>query len=203
MSSTYVEIFHSKPSWSLAYIQRLLSPTPPSWASVSPSDALTDASHIREKFRVHRLDLRSLPGQTLRFTVTNGTLRDWDGPPDNPAGWFEISAGGRYVVEHGMRRVGDVGEECVRLLEHPLDTWVEVAFVAELWERCFFAFQRDGEDWVPKPGVEMTLVKGAGERRFEVAVRAKGCTFAFNNGKVGDEEVWDSNHGQNVRFIIH
>lgn len=196
----YVEIFHSKPSWQPAYIVRRDPASESGWATPSSIDALTDASHVREKFRVARLDLRNEPDGVLRFTITNGSERDWDGPPDNPTGWYEVSEGGRYVVEHGIRRVGDVSEECERVLQWKGDKHVQVSFVAELWERCFFAYQPEGGEWVVKPGVEMSLAKTAGERKFTIAVEApKGCQFAFNNGQDGEDEVWDSNHGENVR----
>lgn len=198
-STEYVEIFHSKPSWQPAYIVRRDAASESGWATPTAADALIEAGHIREKFRVARLDLRDEPNGVLRFTITNGSERDWDGPPDNPSGWHEVSEPGLYVVEHGIRRVGDVSEECERVMRWRGDRHVEVAFVAELWERCFFAYQPEGGDWVAKPGVEMALPEGAGERKFGIAVEApSGCQFAFNNGLEGEEEVWDSNHGQNV-----
>jgi Carbohydrate binding domain (family 25) len=197
----YVEIFHSKPSWQPAYIQRRDASSRTGWAAPRAVDAMSDAAHIREKFRVYRLDLAEVPGGRLAFTVTDGSDRDWDGPPENPRGWYEIAEGGRYVVEHGLRRVGDVGEECERVMRFPGDKFVQVAFVAELWERCFFAYQPDGGKWVEKPGVEMALAEGCKERKFEVTVEAKGCVFALNNGGEGENEVWDSNHGQNVRAV--
>lgn len=177
-------------------MQRLASTSPPTWARILTSDEFVDASHIREKFRVARIDLAS-HGGSLRFTVTNGGARDWDGPPGNEGeGWFEIGDGGAYVVEHGLRRVGDVGDEAVRVLDRPGDCWIEVAFAADLWERCFFAYKGEGE-WVPPPGIEMRLSE-EGERKFVAAVKDRWCTFAFNNGKEGDEQVWDSNHGDNA-----
>lgn len=202
-SPHYVEIFHSKPSWQPAYIVRRDAASESGWATPTASDALIDASHIREKFRVARIDLRDEKDGVLRFTITNGSERDWDGPPDNPTGWYEVSEGGRYVVEHGIRRVGDVSEECERVMRWKDDRCVQVEFVAELWERCFFAYQPEGGDWVVKPGVEMALAKGGGERKFSVTVEApKGCQFAFNNGLDGEAEVWDSNHGENVCILL-
>lgn len=190
----WVEIFHSRPSWRRAYLQARVGDGS-TWSN--PRDApLVDAGHIRDGFRVYRAVLE--PGQTIRFVITNGTARDWDGPPDG-ADSFTIDHGGRYVVQHGLRHVGEADElECATAVFYPNDKFVTVDFVAELWENCFCAYSVDGNDWTQPPGQQMQLVSTA-PRKFSITIPAKTLMFAFNNG--GDPAVWDSNHDKNVRFL--
>ncbi len=120
MDPQYFEIFHSKPSWGTTYVQRRDASSSTGWANPSPADALVDATHIREQFRVYRGDLRDVKGGRLEFVLSNGGPRDWEVPPDSPEGWFVIEGSGRYVIEHGCRRVGDVDFDSV----HEIAGWI-------------------------------------------------------------------------------
>lgn len=190
--SEWIEVFHSKPSMAHCYLLEKL----PSGAFTTPSAAneLVDASHIRPGFRVFRL-----PARRITFALTNGTSRNWE---DNHGANYTIDAvAGRYVIEHGIRRVGDAdGAECVQAALRTADNHVQIRFRADLWGACFCAYQAAGEAWTPAPGAQMRRLNDAhgahGAKHFEIVVRARALQCAFNDGA----QIWDSNLTRNYRI---
>lgn len=185
----WFEIFHSKPSMKHCYLLEKL----PSgeFTDPSPLNELVDASHIREGFRVIRL-----PARRIEFALTNGTARRWE--DNNGANYVLDSVPGRYVVEHGIRRVGDTNAaECVQAALRTDDEYIQLEFRADLWQSCFCSYQGDGDPWTPAPGVEMTSIEKTDMQGkfFQIEVKAKKLECAFNDG--GD--TWDSNMGKNYR----
>lgn len=189
----WMEIFHSKPSMQRChFIERHSNGE---WSTPSIDNQLQDAGHIRSGFRVIRR--RATP---VEFALTDGTDRNWD---DNDGKYYKLDAmPGRYVVEHGIRRVGEPNvDECRQAVLRRDDKYIHICFRADLWERCFANFQADANEWTEAPGEEMTLVpndelNGQNGRRFELIIKAKRLVVAFNNGN----GVWDANHGDNYRI---
>eukprot|EP00177_Eucheuma_denticulatum_P006804 GFKZ01012371.1.p1 GENE.GFKZ01012371.1~~GFKZ01012371.1.p1 ORF type:complete len:281 (-),score=33.45 GFKZ01012371.1:275-1117(-) len=185
----WIEIFHSKPSMKNMYLQEKLPDgtfTPP-----TPSSRLVDASHIRPAFRVYRT-----PARPIEFMLTNGTDRNWE---DNHGANYHVSTPGRYVVEHGIRRVDDANTlECIQAVLRTADQWIQLEFRADLWEKCFCSYQKDGQPWTAAPGVEMTFVEkpNVEGKYFQIAIKAQTLHCAFNDGG----EIWDSNMRNN--YII-
>lgn len=158
----------------------------------SPENELVDASYIRPGFRVLRL-----PARRIEFMLTNGTSRNWE---NNHGANYTIDAvPGRYVIEHGIRRVGDANAaECTQAALRTHDEYVQVLFRADLWGACFCTYKADDDPWTPAPGVEMKLVRQGEEegKVFELVLKAKEVQCAFNDGG----EIWDSNLRQNYRI---
>lgn len=148
---------------------------------------LVDASHVREGFRVYRLEFRR-----VEFMLTNGTDRNWE---DNNGQNYVIDSPGRYVIEHGIRRVGEAdATECYRTVCRPNDRFVELEFRADLWSCCYCSYQSDQKDWTPVPGEKMTTVdKDMEGKYYTITVEAQRLAFAFNDGG----EIWDSNMAKN------
>lgn len=194
----WMEIFHSKPSMPNCYLLEKL----PSGEFAKPSskNCLVDASHIRPGFRVLRR-----PATRVEFVLTDGSDRQWD---DNHGSNYVIDAyPGRYVVEHGIRHVGDVDRvQCFQTMIRPQDRYIHISFQADLWEKCFISFKRESSEWTDTPGEQMTLMARPGQvgRIFEIIIEAQKLTFAFNDGA----EIWDANSGVNYnigcpgRFIV-
>ncbi|KAI0556527.1 alpha-amylase [Gracilaria domingensis] len=153
----------------------------------SLDNRLRDASHIRAGFRVFRL-----PFRRVEFVLTNGTNRNWE---DNNGHNYVIDVPGRYVVEHGIRRVADAdANECVQTVFRPNDRFIQLCFRADLWDKCFCSFQSDDNEWTKPPGELMTLVpKDQPGRYFEISVEASRMACAFNDGG----ENWDSRLNNN------
>lgn len=150
----------------------------------SPKNQLRDASHIRPGFRVFRL-----PCRRIEFVLTNGTNRNWE---DNGGNNYVIdSVPGRYVIEHGIRRVGESDKnECAQILLRPEDRFIQVSFRADLWADCYLSYQKDGGAWTEPPGQLMTVSKREGGAKwFDISVPALTLACAFNDGG----ENWDSN----------
>lgn len=183
----WIEIFHSKPSMAHCYL--LEKGADGKFTAPSRQNELQDASHIRDGFRVMRLIARR-----IEFVLTNGTNRAWE---DNGGQNYIVSEPGRYVVEHGIRRVGDANdEECFQSVLRSQDCYIQLQFRADLWEQCCCNYQKDGGEWTDPPGVAMELKKSDTEGRFyELEVQAKRIMCAFNDGG----EIWDSNLGKNYR----
>lgn len=186
-SDKWMEFFYSKPSMAQCYFLEKL----PSGEFAKPSEAnqLRDASHIRPGFRVMRRHATH-----VEFALTNGTDRNWD---DNSGLNYVVDGvPGRYVVEHGIRRVSDVDvASCTQDVMRRHDQFVHLRFRADLWARCFCNLQGDGTEWTTAPGVEMSLMErpNVDGRNFELVVRAQRLAVAFNDG----EDVWDGNSGSN------
>lgn len=191
LPTDWIEVFHSKPSMAHCY---LLEKLPSAlFTSPSPHNELVDASHVRAGFRVFRL-----PARRIEFAITNGTARNWE---DNHGANYVIdSVPGRYVIEHGIRRVGDAHPaECIQAALRSNDEFVQVHFRADLWERCFCAYKADNDPWTPAPGVEMKRLEsnaGADGKRFQIEVKATTFQCAFNDGAA----IWDSNLRQNYKI---
>lgn len=162
------------------------------FASPSIANELVDASHIRAGFRVFRL-----PSRHIEFVLTNGTSRNWE---DNHGANYVIDAvPGRYVIEHGIRRVGDADpQECIQATLRKDDQYIQVEFRADLWEKCFCAYKANEDPWTPAPGVEMKPIErhGVEGKYFHLEVKAKSFQCAFNDGG----EIWDSNLRQNYKI---
>lgn len=180
-SEEYTEIFYSKPSWKRCFlIERLTGGT---WTP--PTLEFIDASHIRAGFRVLRVRACDAPS---RFAVTDGVIRD-----DNSGALFEIGDGGRYVLEHGGRRVGEADmDECKQVLDRPHDTHIAIRFkAADDWQGAYLLAAVDGGEWPKAPGLPM-------ERKgdwFEIGLKAQRAVFAVSDGG----ERWHSNMGKNFR----
>lgn len=184
----WIEIFHSKPSMKHCY---LLEKLPNGiFSRPASSNELRSADHIREGFRVFRL-----PARRIEFVLTNGSNRNWE---DNYGANYIVEASGRYVVEHGIRRVGDANSaECAQATLRTEDQYIQIEFRADLWEKCFCCYQADDEPWTLAPGVEMKLTERDVEGRyFQAEVKAKKLSCAFNDGG----EIWDSNLRKNYRM---
>lgn len=185
----WIEIFHSKPSMEHCYLLEKLSSG--SFTDPSPSNELVDAAHIREGFRVIRL-----PARRIEFVLTNGSSRAWE--DNNGKNYVIDSIPGRYVVEHGIRRVDDANPaECAQAAMRKADKYVQVEFRADLWEKCFCSYKADADPWTPAPGVEMKLIekKDMQGRFFRIEVEAEKFACAFNDGA----DNWDSNMRSNYR----
>lgn len=183
----WMEIFHSKPSMQRCYF---LEKFPSGEFSVPcVNNMLRDASHIRSGFRVIRRK-----ATRVEFVLTDGSSRNWD--DNNGANYVIDGVPGRYVVEHGIRRVGEADErECEQATLRYGDRFIQICFRADLWKSCYALFQRNGGDWTPSPGIEMTRILRPGQlgRNFELVIEAQILTVAFNNGA----DIWDSNNGKN------
>lgn len=189
-----MEIFYSKPSLSRCYLLEKLDND--TFSKPTSRNILLDASHIREGFRVFRC--RAKP---IEFILSDGTNRNCD--DNNGVNYKLCGDPGRYVVEHGIRRVGDANnDECYQHVVRHTDKYIHLCFRADLWDRCYAYFQRNGGDWGTEPGEEMTLVGSAeGEqaaRNFELIIRAKRLAVTFTNGN----DVWDANGGNNYRIGV-
>lgn len=184
----WIEIFHSKPSMKHCYLLEKLPHG--KFSSPARSNELKNADYIREGFRVFRL-----PARRIEFVLTNGSNRNWE---DNYGANYIVDSPGRYVVEHGIRRVGDANAaECAQATLRTEDQYIQIEFRADLWEKCFCCYQVSDEPWTPAPGVEMRLVeKGVEGRYFQIEVKAKSLSCAFNNGG----EIWDSNLRKNYKM---
>lgn len=184
----WIEIFHSKPSMKHCYLLEKLSDG--TFSSPARSNELKDADHIREGFRVFRL-----PARRVEFVLTNGSNRNWE---DNFGANYIVDSPGRYVVEHGIRRVGDANSaECVQATLRTEDQYIQIEFRADLWEKCFCCYQANDEPWTPAPGVEMILLEKDVEGRFfQIELKAERLTCAFNDGG----EIWDSNLRKNYKI---
>lgn len=185
----WIEIFHSKPSMAHCYLLEKLSSG--TFTDPNPANELVDASHIREGFRVIRL-----PARRIEFALTNGSSRAWE---DNNGNNYVIdSVPGRYVVEHGIRRVGDANpDECIQAAMRKNDEYIQFEFRADLWDKCFCSYKADTDPWTPAPGVEMKpLVKKDTQGKFfQLEIKAKKFACAFNDGA----DNWDSNMRNNYR----
>lgn len=186
-----MEIFYSKPSLTRCYL--LEKHESGEFSKPSSKNELIDASHIRDGFRAFRSRAKA-----IEFVLSDGSDRNCD---NNNGDNYRLSGDpGRYVVEHGIRRVGEAnGDECYQAVVRHADKYVHLCFRADLWERCFAYFSRDGGDWGSAPGEEMTLVgsvDAGAARNFELIVRAKRLEVAFNDGS----DVWDANDGNNYRI---
>lgn len=153
----------------------------------SLSNRLVDASHIRDGFRVFRL-----PFRRIEFVLTNGTSRNWE---DNNGKNYVIDAPGRYVIEHGIRRVDDANPgECYQMVFRPNDAFIQIEFRADLWNTCYCSYEKDGQGWTSGSGEKMTSVtKDTPGKYFEIVIEAKRAACAFNDGG----EIWDSNLRKN------
>lgn len=158
-----------------------------SFTKPSAQNQLRDASHIRDGFRVFRL-----PFRPIEFVLTNGTDRNWE---DNNGHNYTIQQPGRYVVEHGIRRVADAdANECFQTLCRPLDKFIQISFRADLWRTCYCSYQRDDLEWTKAPGELMKMLSTPSEgRHFEIVVEASRMACAFNDGG----ENWDSRLNKN------
>lgn len=176
----WIEVFHSKPYMRDCYMLEKLEDG--AFSKPSPQTTLRDASHIRDGFRVFRM-----PFRRIEFVLTNGTDRNWE---DNNGENYIIDAPGRYVVEHGIRRVDDADHhECYQTVIRLNDCFIQIYFRADLWDKCYCSFQIGDGEWTIAPGREMLLLsKRQPGRYFELVVKAPRLACAFNDG--GDN--WDS-----------
>ncbi|CAN8073528.1 unnamed protein product [Agarophyton chilense] len=157
------------------------------FSTPSPDNRLRDASHIRHGFRVFRL-----PFRRIQFVLTNGTNRNWE---DNNGNNYVIDVPGRYVVEHGIRRVADAdASECFQTVCRPNDRYIQLSFRADLWQKCYCSCQIDNHQWTKPPGKQMTLVPNQQQARYyELVIEASRMACAFNDGG----ENWDSRLNNN------
>lgn len=190
LPSEWIEVFHSKPSMQHCYLLEKLPSA--SFTSPCPANELRDASHIRPGFRVFRF-----PARRIEFVLTNGTNRNWE---DNHGANYTIDAvPGRYVIEHGIRRVADSDPaECIQATLRAQDQFVQVEFRADLWDRCFCAYKADDHPWTPSPGLQMNRLQKerVQGKYFTIDVKAHTFQCAFNDGG----EIWDSNLRQNYKI---
>lgn len=189
VAAEWIEVFHSKPSMARCYLLEKL----PSGEFTSPSrqNQLRDASHIRDGFRVYRL-----PSRHIEFVLTNGSDRLWE---DNHGRNYIIDAPGRYVVEHGIRRVGESNpRESIQMMCRPDDQWIHILFRADLWEACLCNYKVDDKEWTTAPGEPMKTVVNPHQdgKWFELQVKGNQIEFAFNDGG----EIWDSNLRNNYKI---
>lgn len=183
----WMEIFHSKPSLKRCFFLEKLPSS--EFAKPCPENMLQDASDVRAGFRVIRR-----VATRVEFVLTDGTSRNWD--DNNGTNYILDAIPGRYVVEHGIRRVDDADDNaCHQTVMRYKDRYIHICFRADLWEKCYACFQRNRTDWTTSPGCEMTCINRPGRpgRNFELVVEAKSLNVAFNNGS----DIWDSNNGSN------
>lgn len=191
----WIEIFHSKPSMKRCFLLEQLPNG--QYTDPSLSNMLVDASYIREGFRVYRTRSRR-----LEFVLTNGSNREWQ--DDNGRNYIIDAIPGRYVVEHGIRRVDDADNTaCRQAVLRPNDTHIHLVFRADLWEKCFCNFRVDDKEWTPTPGQEMIVGTGpSGDttdapekdgKYFFIVVKGQRLVCAFSDGG----ENWDSKQGFN------
>lgn len=191
----WIEIFHSKPSMKRCFLLEQLADG--KYTDPSLSNMLVDASHIREGFRVYRTRSRR-----LEFVLTNGSNREWQ--DDNGRNYIIDAIPGRYVVEHGIRRVDDADNAaCRQAVLRPDDSHIHLVFRADLWDKCFCNFKVNNEDWTPTPGQQMKTGTGpSGDttappeqegKFFYIVIKGKRLVCAFSDGG----ENWDSKQGFN------
>lgn len=184
----WIEIFHSRPSWSRCLISYRTDENP--WVPFGRFE-LIDASHIRQGFRVFRIQ-----ADRLEFKLTDWTQKNVE---DNGGANFVVESSGRYVVGSGsMKRVSDADiVECLNPLK-PHDTYMELHFKPPTkWERCLFVYAKDGREWIEKPGEELDQ-SGYGKGEWFTRIKAKTLECAFNDGA----NEWDSNVDNNYKILM-
>ena len=182
---SYVEVFYSKPMWKRCY---LIERTPyGTWETPHEDRQFVDASHIRDAFRVLRMEAPA-EGSPLEFAVTDGKNRI----DSNHGKGYKISCSGRFILEHGGRRVGDENVmECRQAVRYPKDRFVALTFTNnERWTKASVIVSIDGGAWDDEPGREM-MKNGSG---FLIQLQGSRLEFAFTDGV-----NWDSNESRNYR----
>eukprot|EP00188_Purpureofilum_apyrenoidigerum_P005439 Plantae.Rhodophyta-Purpureofilum_apyrenoidigerum.ctg7076.p1 GENE.Plantae.Rhodophyta-Purpureofilum_apyrenoidigerum.ctg7076~~Plantae.Rhodophyta-Purpureofilum_apyrenoidigerum.ctg7076.p1 ORF type:complete len:239 (-),score=35.57 Plantae.Rhodophyta-Purpureofilum_apyrenoidigerum.ctg7076:151-813(-) len=178
----WIEIFHSLPSWKRCFV--VFKKDEREWVPNATYE-LVDAAHIRDGFRVFRVQAKK-----LEFYLTNGSKLGRD---DNTGKNYHIGMPGRYVCGQGVFfRVSDADEtECERFLYH---SDIEIVFRPPKDMKKVYAMYKDSNsEWTPAPGKEMSTDR---DGSFSVVIPTRTTEVAFTDGK----DFWDSNMSRN--YII-